>query len=136
MQLEGQKRSQKRLIDSLKNRPFYHLLHRKGASSGRNVTPCRCGQKNCLRRAKFQLVVAQRAAKGHPAGHPVAIRERILGLERGSCLASGELVDLQGTSACNLRDKNAATRNPVLGMGDVFSVLYLLDVGVMNVPVP
>ncbi len=44
-----QKRSQKQLITSLQNRPFYHLLHRKGASSRtRNMTPCRCGQKNCL----------------------------------------------------------------------------------------
>jgi hypothetical protein len=51
-----QKRSQKQLITSLKNRPFYHLLHRKGASSRtRNVTPCHCGQKNCLcRRAGIQ----------------------------------------------------------------------------------
>jgi hypothetical protein len=30
VQLEGKKRSQKQLITSLKNRPFYHLLHRKG----------------------------------------------------------------------------------------------------------
>ncbi len=29
VQLEGKKRSQKQLITSLKNRPFYHLLHRK-----------------------------------------------------------------------------------------------------------
>lgn len=49
VQLEGKKRSQKQLITSLRNRPFYHLLHRKGASSRtRNVTPCHCGQKNCL----------------------------------------------------------------------------------------
>lgn len=30
VQLEGKKRSQKQLITSLRNRPFYHLLHRKG----------------------------------------------------------------------------------------------------------
>ncbi|MCV5976306.1 hypothetical protein OFO29_28550, partial [Escherichia coli] len=29
VQLEGKKRSQKQLITSLRNRPFYHLLHRK-----------------------------------------------------------------------------------------------------------
>lgn len=56
VQLEGKKRSQKQLITSLKNRPFYHLLHRKeGQLPARNVTPCRCGQKNCLcRRAGIQ----------------------------------------------------------------------------------
>ena len=30
VQLDGKKRSQKQLIDSLKNRPFFHRLHRKG----------------------------------------------------------------------------------------------------------
>jgi hypothetical protein len=37
VQLEGKKRSQKQLITSLKNRPFYHLLHRKGPAPGREM---------------------------------------------------------------------------------------------------
>jgi hypothetical protein len=47
---------------------------------------------------------------------------------------SEELVDLQAHPFFNLRDKY---RGQILFWGgDGFSVLYLLDVGVMNVPVP
>jgi hypothetical protein len=90
VQLEGKKRSQKQLITSLKNRPFYHLLHRKGASSRtRNVTPCRCGQKNCLcRRAGFRPGGGATGNRGHPAGYPVcSVAEKNPGAGKGACLA-------------------------------------------------
>ena len=58
VQLEGKKRSQKQLIASHKNRPFYHLWHRKGGQlpdEKCDALPCHCGQKHCLcRRSGIQ----------------------------------------------------------------------------------
>jgi hypothetical protein len=107
VQLEGKKRSQKQLITSLKNRPFYHLLHRKGASSRtRNVTPCRCGQKNCLcRRAGIQTWRWRNGQPGSSGWLPCVLSRRKESWSwKELASQSEELVDLQAHPFF-LRDK-------------------------------
>ncbi|HBY0103277.1 TPA: hypothetical protein MIM84_29070, partial [Klebsiella pneumoniae] len=65
VQLEGKKRSQKQLITSLQNRPFYHLLHRKGGQlpdEKCDALPLRAEKLSLPQSGDSDLEVAQRAA--------------------------------------------------------------------------
>jgi hypothetical protein len=64
VQLEGKKRSQKQLITSLQNRPFYHLLHRKGGQlpdEKCDALPLRAEKLSLPQSGDSDLEVAQRA---------------------------------------------------------------------------
>ena len=132
-----QKTVAKQLITSLKNRPFYHLLHRKEGQ----LPDEKCDALP-LRAEKLSLPQSgdsdwrwRNGQPGHPAGYPVcSVAEKNPELERELASQSEELVDLQAHPflTCGI---NTAARS-CSGDGDGFSVLYLLDVGVMNVPVP
>jgi hypothetical protein len=64
VQLEGKKRSQKQLITSLRNRPFYHLLHRKGGQlpdEKCDALPLRAEKLSLPQSGDSDLEVAQRA---------------------------------------------------------------------------
>ncbi|MER3820359.1 hypothetical protein J9A39_26855 [Klebsiella pneumoniae] len=109
VQLEGKKRSQKQLIDSLKNRPFYHLLHRKGGQlpdEKCDTLPLRAEKLSLPQSGDSDLVVAQRATGVIRLATLCAqSQKRILELERDLASQSEELVDLQAHPFFNLRDK-------------------------------
>ncbi len=89
MQLEGKKRSQKRLIDSLKNRPFYHLLHEgKGQLPDEkcDTLPLRAEKLSLPQSGIPDLVVAQPA--GSSGWLPCVLRSQKESWSwKGSCLA-------------------------------------------------
>jgi hypothetical protein len=84
---------------------------------------------SCLCDGIQNLEVAQRATGVIRLATLCAQSQKESWSWKGACLASEELVDLQAHPFFNLRD--IPRPDPVLGMGDGFSVLYLLDVGVM-----
>jgi hypothetical protein len=109
VQLEGKKRSQKQLITSLKNRPFYHLLHRKGGQlpdEKCDALPLRAEKLSLPQSGDSDLEVAQRATGVIRLATLCAqSQKRILELERDLASQSEELVDLQAHPFFNLRDK-------------------------------
>jgi hypothetical protein len=94
-----QKRSQKQLITSLKNRPFYHLLHRKGGQlpdEKCDALPLRAEKLSLPQSGDSDLEVAQRATGVIRLATLCAqSQKRILELERELASQSEELVDLQ-----------------------------------------
>ncbi len=124
MQLEGKKRSQKQLITSLKNRPFYHLLHRKGGQlpdEKCDALPLRAEKLSLPQSGDSDLEVAQRATGVIRLATLCAqSQKRILELERELSSQSEELVDLQAHPFFNLRDKY---RDQILIWGWVFCAL-------------
>ncbi len=132
-----QKTVAKQLITSLKNRPFYHLLHRKGGQlpdEKCDALPLRA--ENCLcRRAGIQTWRWRNGQPGSSGWLPCVLSRR-----KESWSWKGSLPRKVRSSltcrhillTCGI---NTAARS-CSGDGDGFSVLYLLDVGVMNVPVP
>jgi uncharacterized coiled-coil protein SlyX len=137
VQLEGKKRSQKQLITSLKNRPFYHLLHRKGGQlpdEKCDALPLRAEKLSLPQSGDSDLEVAQRATGVIRLATLCAqSQKRILELERELASQSEELVDLQAHPflTCGI---NTATRSC---SGGVVGFLAL-STGCwgMNVPVP
>lgn len=109
VQLEGKKRSQKQLITSLQNRPFYHLLHRKGGQlpDGKcDALPLRAEKLSLPQSGDSDLEVAQRAAGVIRLATLCAqSQKRILELERELASQSEELVDLQTNRLSILREK-------------------------------
>jgi hypothetical protein len=138
VQLEGKKRSQKQLITSLKNRPFYHLLHRKGGQlpdEKCDALPLRAEKLSLPQSGDSDLEVAQRATG-------------VIRLATLCAQSQKRILELEGSLPRKVRSSLTCRHIPFLtcgintaarscsGDGDGFSVLYLLDVGVMNVPVP
>ncbi len=131
VQLEGKKRSQKQLITSLKNRPFYHLLHRKGGQlpdEKCDALPLRAEKLSLPQSGDSDLEVAQRATGVIRLATLCAqSQKRILELERELASQSEELVDLQAHPFFNLRDKY---RGQILfwgwGMGFLCFIYWML----------
>ncbi|HHB8619988.1 MULTISPECIES: hypothetical protein [Klebsiella pneumoniae complex] len=131
VQLEGKKRSQKQLITSLQNRPFYHLLHRKGGQlpdEKCDALPLRAEKLSLPQSGDSDLEVAQRAAGVIRLATLCAqSQKRILELERELASQSEELVDLQAHPFFNLRDKY---RDQILiwgwGMGFLCFIYWML----------
>jgi hypothetical protein len=130
-QLEGKKRSQKQLITSLKNRPFYHLLHRKEGQlpdDKCDALPLRAEKLSLPQSGDSDLEVAQRATGVIRLATLCAqSQKRILELERELASQSEELVDLQAHPFFNLRDKY---RGQILfwgwGMGFLCFIYWML----------
>jgi hypothetical protein len=131
VQLEGKKRSQKQLITSLKNRPFYHLLHRKEGQlpdEKCDALPLRAEKLSLPQSGDSDLEVAQRATGVIRLATLCAqSQKRILELERELASQSEELVDLQAHPFFNLRDKY---RGQILfwgwGMGFLCFIYWML----------
>jgi uncharacterized coiled-coil protein SlyX len=131
VQLEGKKRSQKQLITSLKNRPFYHLLHRKEGQlpdDKCDALPLRAEKLSLPQSGDSDLEVAQRATGVIRLATLCAqSQKRILELERELASQSEELVDLQAHPFFNLRDKY---RGQILfwgwGMGFLCFIYWML----------
>ena len=131
VQLEGKKRSQKQLITSLQNRPFYHLLHRKGGQlpdEKCDALPLRAEKLSLPQSGDSDLEVAQRATGVIRLATLCAqSQKRILELERELSSQSEELVDLQAHPFFNLRDKY---RDQILiwgwGMGFLCFIYWML----------
>ena len=108
-QLEGKKRSQKQLITSLKNRPFYHLLHRKEGQlpdDKCDALPLRAEKLSLPQSGDSDLEVAQRATGVIRLATLCAqSQKRILELERDLASQNEELVDLQTNLLSILREK-------------------------------
>ncbi len=127
MQLEGKKRSQKQLITSLRNRPFYHLLHRKGGQlpdEKCDALPLRAEKLSLPQSGDSDLEVAQRATGViRMATLCTQSQKRILELERELASQSEYLVDLQTNLLSVLRQKVA---NLTLFWGGVVIFLYFI----------
>ena len=131
VQLEGKKRSQKQLITSLKNRPFYHLLHRKEGQlpdEKCDALPLRAEKLSLPQSGDSDLEVAQRVTGVIRLATLCAqSQKRILELERELASQSEELVDLQAHPFFNLRDKY---RGQILfwgwGMGFLCFIYWML----------
>lgn len=99
VQLEGKKRMQKQLIASHKNRPFYHLWHRKGGQlpdEKCDALPLRAETLSLPQIGDSDLEVAQRVTGVIRLATLCAqSQKRILELERDLASQSEELVDLQ-----------------------------------------
>ena len=99
VQLEGKKRSQKQLITSLSNRPFYHLLHRKGGQlpdDKCDALPLRAEKLSLPQSGDSDLEVAQRATGViRLATLCSQSQEKIVELERDLASQSEYLVYLQ-----------------------------------------
>ena len=80
----------KQLITSLKNRPFYHLLHRKEGQlpdEKCDALPLRA-EKLSLPQSGIQTGGGATGNRGHPAGYPVcSVAEKNPGAGKGACLA-------------------------------------------------
>ncbi|HBQ8506925.1 TPA: hypothetical protein L9A87_005460, partial [Klebsiella pneumoniae] len=124
VQLEGKKRSQKQLITSLQNRPFYHLLHRKGGQlpdEKYDALPLRAEKLSLPQSGDSDLEVAQRATGVIRLATLCAqSQKRILELERELASQSEELVDLQANLLSILREK---VGNEALFWGGVVSII-------------
>ncbi|MBS5211828.1 MAG: hypothetical protein KHZ34_25695 [Klebsiella sp.] len=124
VQLEGKKRSQKQLITSLQNRPFYHLLHRKGGQlpdEKCDALPLRAEKLSLPQSGDSDLEVAQRATGVIRLATLCAqSQKRILELERELASQSEELVDLQANLLSILREK---VGNEALFWGGVVSII-------------
>ncbi|KPU02008.1 hypothetical protein AN697_24515, partial [Enterobacter cloacae subsp. cloacae] len=124
VQLEGKKRSQKQLIASHKNRPFYHLWHRKGGQlpdEKCDALPLRAETLSLPQIGDSDLEVAQRATGVIRLATLCAqSQKRILELERDLASQSEELVDLQAHPFFNLWDKY---RDLILFWGGVVTFL-------------
>ena len=109
VQLEGKKRMQKQLIASHKNRPFYHLWHRKGGQlpdEKCDALPLRAETLSLPQIGDSDLEVAQRVTGVIRLATLCAqSQKRILELERDLASQSEELVDLQAHPFFNLWDK-------------------------------
>jgi hypothetical protein len=119
------KRSQKQLITSLQNRPFYHLLHRKGGQlpdEKCDALPLRAEKLSLPQSGDSDLEVAQRAAGVIRLATLCAQSQKNPGAGRELASQSEELVDLQAHPFFNLRDKY---RDQILiwGWGWVFCAL-------------
>ncbi len=90
VQLEGKKRMQKQLIASHKNRPFYHLWHRKGGQlpdEKCDALPLRAETLSLPQIGDSDLEVAQRVTGVIRLATLCAqSQKRILELERDLCL--------------------------------------------------
>ncbi len=109
VQLEGKKRSQKQLITSLKNRPFYHLLHRKEGQlpdEKCDALPLRAEKLSLPQSGDSDLELEQ------PATGVIRLatlcaqsQKRILELERDLASQSEELADLQAHPFSDMLEK-------------------------------
>ncbi|MFQ7968319.1 hypothetical protein ACKGLV_27115, partial [Klebsiella pneumoniae] len=109
VQLEGKKRSQKQLITSLQNRPFYHLLHRKGGQlpdEKYDALPLRAEKLSLPQSGDSDLELEQ------PATGVIRLatlcaqsQKRILELERDLASQSEELADLQAHPFSDMLEK-------------------------------
>ncbi|MDU4618710.1 MAG: hypothetical protein E6Y28_07990 [Staphylococcus epidermidis] len=114
-----------------KNRPFYHLLHRKGGQlpdEKCDALPLRAEKLSLPQSGDSDLEVAQRAAGVIRLATLCAqSQKRILELERELASQSEELVDLQAHPFFNLRDKY---RDQILfwgwGMGFLCFIYWML----------
>jgi hypothetical protein len=124
------KRSQKQLITSLQNRPFYHLLHRKGGQlpdEKCDALPLRAEKLSLPQSGDSDLEVAQRAAGVIRLATLCAQSQKNPGAGRELASQSEELVDLQAHPFFNLRDKY---RDQILiwgwGMGFLCFIYWML----------
>ena len=127
VQLEGKKRSQKQLITSLRNRPFYHLLHRKGGQlpdEKCDALPLRAEKLSLPQSGDSDLEVAQRATGViRLATLCSQSQEKIVELERDLASQSEYLLDLQTKLLSILWGKVA---NLTLFWGGVVIFLYFI----------
>ena len=127
VQLEGKKRSQKQLITSLKNRPFYHLLHRKGGQlpdEKCDALPLRAEKLSLPQSGDSDLEVAQRATGViRLATLCSQSQEKIVELEKDLASQSEYLVYLQTNLLSILWEKVA---NQALFWGGVVIFLYFI----------
>ncbi|MER4259792.1 hypothetical protein J9A35_26945 [Klebsiella pneumoniae] len=127
VQLEGKKRSQKQLITSLRNRPFYHLLHRKGGQlpdEKCDALPLRAEKLSLPQSGDSDLEVAQRATGViRLATLCSQSQEKIVELERDLASQSEYLLDLQTKLLSILWGKVA---NLTLFWGGMVIFLYFI----------
>ncbi|HFD2949989.1 TPA: hypothetical protein ACF297_004302 [Klebsiella pneumoniae] len=127
VQLEGKKRSQKQLITSLRNRPFYHLLHRKGGQlpdEKCDALPLRAEKLSLPQSGDSDLEVEQRATGVIRLATLCAQSQKIiLELERDLASQSEVLVGLQTNRLSNLLEK---CYNLAVFWGGVGAFLYFI----------
>ncbi|HBZ7303026.1 TPA: hypothetical protein MM085_005271 [Klebsiella pneumoniae] len=124
VQIEGKKRSQKQLITSLRNRPFYHLWHRKGGQlpdEKCDALPLRAEKLSLPQSGDSDLEVAQRATGViRLATLCSQSQEKIVELEKDLASQSEYLVYLQTNLLSILWEKVA---NQALFWGGVVAFL-------------
>ncbi|HDZ3006246.1 TPA: hypothetical protein RST33_001908, partial [Klebsiella pneumoniae] len=127
VQLEGKKRSQKQLITSLRKRPFYHLLHRKGGQlpdEKCDALPLRAEKLSLPQSGDSDPEVEQRATGVIRLATLCAQSQKIiLELERDLASQSEVLVGLQTNRLSNLLEK---CYNLAVFWGGVGAFLYFI----------
>ncbi|UML91823.1 hypothetical protein MKK01_26505 (plasmid) [Klebsiella variicola subsp. variicola] len=127
VQIEGKKLSQKQLIASLKNRPFFHLWHRKGGplpDEKCDALPLRAEKLSLPQIGDSDLEVEQRATGVIRLATLCAQSQKIiLELERDLASQSEVLVGLQTNRLSNLLEK---CYNLAVFWGGVGAFLYFI----------